>query len=42
MTEDIQDMPEGGFGWFMIHTLADSINYERIDDENRFTFCVGF
>ena len=42
LTEYIQDMPDGGFGWFMIHTLADSINYERIDDENRFTFCVGF
>ena len=42
LTKDIQHMPEGGFGWFMIHTLTDSINYERIDDENRFTFCVGF
>jgi len=42
LSQDIQDIPEGGFGWFIIHSLTDSINYERIDDENRFTFCVGF
>lgn len=41
MTQNVQDMPEGGFGWFMIHSLTESIDYERIDNENRFTFCVG-
>lgn len=31
---DLADMPEGGFGWFMIHTLAEEVQYERIGDAN--------
>lgn len=42
LTDDVQDMPEGGFGWFMIHALTETIDYERINDENRFTFLVGY
>jgi len=29
------DLPEGGFGWFMIHTLASKVQYARIRGENR-------
>lgn len=39
-TEDVSDMPEGGFGWFIIHTLTNDMNYERCDGENRLTFSV--
>lgn len=35
---DFLDMPEGGFGWFLIKDLADDIRYERVDWENRLMF----
>ncbi|WP_299414274.1 ATP-binding protein [uncultured Sulfitobacter sp.] len=31
------DMPEGGFGWFMIHTLATNVQYSRVGDCNHLT-----
>jgi len=30
----IMDMPEGGFGWFLINDLARDIKYRRIGNEN--------
>ena len=33
----IEDLPEGGFGWYLLHTLTESLNYSRIDDENQLT-----
>ena len=35
---DLVDMPEGGFGWFIIHALADDMFYERNDGTNRLSF----
>lgn len=32
------DMPEGGFGWFMIKHLAKEVRYERAGWENRLMF----
>ena len=32
---DIMDMPEGGFGWFLIQNLAKDVRYGRINDQNR-------
>lgn len=32
---DIMDMPEGGFGWFLIQNLARDVRYRRINDQNR-------
>ena len=29
------DLPEGGFGWTVIHTLADRVDYSRINGVNR-------
>lgn len=29
------DLPEGGFGWFLICDLAKDIHYERVGSENR-------
>ncbi len=30
-------MPEGGFGWFMLYNLTESLSYSRNEDENRLT-----
>jgi serine/threonine-protein kinase RsbW len=31
---DLMDLPEGGFGWFLIQDLAKDVNYRRIGCEN--------
>jgi len=35
------DMPEGGFGWFMIQTLAQEVRYERIGESNHLTLTLA-
>lgn len=32
---EMDDMPEGGFGWFLIQNLAKEVSYARIGDENQ-------
>jgi serine/threonine-protein kinase RsbW len=32
---DLQDMPEGGFGWFLIKDLAKDVTYERLGTRNQ-------
>ncbi len=32
---DLQDMPEGGFGWFLIQHLAKDVIYRRVGRENQ-------
>ncbi len=32
---DMEDLPEGGFGWFLIQDLAKDIRYERLGGTNR-------
>lgn len=32
------DLPEGGFGWFLIHALAQGLDYARQDGQN----CLRF
>ena len=32
------DLPEGGFGWFLIRTLTKDLQYTRIDGRNRLSF----
>ena len=38
----VADLPEGGFGWTLIHRLASGIEYARVGNENhlRFYFSV--
>ncbi len=36
----IKDLPEGGFGWALIHKLAEDIHYTRADQVNRLTFRI--
>lgn len=31
---DTHDLPEGGFGWFLVQHLARDVSYERVNDEN--------
>ncbi len=32
------DLPEGGFGWFLIRHLTENLNYRRIDACNHLSF----
>ena len=34
------DLPEGGFGWFLIRSLTRDLRYVRTGHENRLTFCL--
>ena len=36
------DLPEGGFGWFLIRTLARNLSYERRGDSNLLRFEIRF
>lgn len=38
---DLPDLPEGGFGWFLIKDLAKDVVYRRDGDENHLTFRVA-
>jgi serine/threonine-protein kinase RsbW len=33
-----EDLPEGGFGWLLIHSLCQDLVYERQASQNRLTF----
>lgn len=35
ISAEIEDLPEGGFGWFLIRDLAKDVCYRRIGTENR-------
>ena len=34
------DLPEGGFGWFMIHALAKNVHYRRVHSENHLSLLL--
>lgn len=36
--KDRDEMPEGGFGWFLIHDLTRDLSYRRVGDRNVLTF----
>ena len=40
---DAEEMPEGGFGWFLIHDLTRELTYQRIDGRNilKFRLALG-
>ena len=35
------DMPEGGFGWFLIRAMTNDLKYDRVGAENRLRFCLN-
>lgn len=36
----LEEMPEGGFGWFLIRTLARDLRYAREGERNRLSFRI--
>lgn len=36
--EPTDDLPEGGFGWFLIRTLSRDLDYRRVDGRNHLSF----
>lgn len=40
--DGVTDLPEGGFGWFLIHNLADDLSYAREEGMNTLRFSIPF
>lgn len=38
---ELSDMPDGGFGWFLIKSLTEDIHFSREGDKNKLTLVVG-
>jgi len=36
----LDSLPEGGFGWFLIKSLTENLEYQRSSGENHLTFCI--
>jgi serine/threonine-protein kinase RsbW len=36
----LEQLPEGGFGWFLIHALTDDLHYTREKNQNLLTFSM--
>jgi len=36
-----QDLPEGGFGWFLIRELTEDLSYRRCGNRNELTFRIA-
>lgn len=37
-----QDLPEGGFGWFLVHSLAQDLHYRRLSGCNVLCFAIPY
>lgn len=37
--EELESLPEGGFGWFLIRELASDVQYERSNTHNKLSLC---
>ncbi|MCB0752568.1 MAG: ATP-binding protein, partial [Ignavibacteriae bacterium] len=40
--EDVDSLPEGGMGLFIIEQLMNEVNYQRIGNKNSFTMVKNF
>lgn len=40
ISDDLQSLPEGGFGWFMIRRMTHDLSYDRVDGWNHLWFSV--
>ncbi|MGB3148905.1 MAG: ATP-binding protein [Paracoccaceae bacterium] len=38
--QSIENLPEGGWGWALIRAMTTNLDYARIADKNRLSFCV--
>ncbi|MEM1131094.1 MAG: ATP-binding protein [Pseudomonadota bacterium] len=41
ITDDLDGLPEGGFGWSLILGLTEDLRYERQDNQNRLNFRIA-
>lgn len=41
LDSELDAMPEGGFGWFLIRDLARDLHYQRHDSKNELTFRIS-
>lgn len=39
-SEDVSELPEGGFGWFLIHSLTKDVSYQRAGESNILKFTM--
>jgi serine/threonine-protein kinase RsbW len=37
----VDDLPEGGFGWFLIRNLSHELTYQRDGKHNILSLCIG-
>jgi len=37
---DVPDLPEGGFGWYLIRSVVDGMSYSRCDSGNCLHLCI--
>lgn len=40
LSVDVISLPEGGFGWNLIHELTQELRYRRIDERNMLKFSI--
>lgn len=40
-TRELEDLPEGGFGWYLIRLLTKGLTYARTNDANLLNYCVS-
>ncbi len=38
---EIDDLPEGGFGWFLIQDLAKDVDYKRVANQNQLSLRIA-
>lgn len=36
----LEEMPEGGFGWYLVHRLANDLSYKRTEGRNELAFSI--
>ncbi|MDV7143622.1 ATP-binding protein [Tropicimonas sp. TH_r6] len=41
LSVDLDELPEGGFGWFLIRELTQDLNYSREADRNSLSFNIS-
>jgi serine/threonine-protein kinase RsbW len=41
MSDNRADLPEGGFGWYLIRTLAENVQYRRLAGANHLRFVLS-
>lgn len=37
---ELEDLPEGGFGWYLIRTLTKGLTYRRQGERNTLNYCI--